>query len=235
VNKLSGDTAEARLAKAWETILSHDPAGQEIIHVLAQPTGFPAWIDGSAPFGKWMRNDGEASSEIWHCFASIAESWSYIKDARQAAERGIPNTRIIVVEDGLGESAAPWLRYLCEIHLPAISAMSGESLYLVQAQTCRASRIPVRGHDANIYGAAGVMLAGGDNGEVEWRAFLADEHDPDEAEAELGFVTSMRDLAITQGVRADLPAEIRLNPAAKGRSSVAYGGMSQLLVSNTNC
>jgi hypothetical protein len=220
--KLSGDTAEARLVKAWETILSHGPAGQEIIHVLAQPTGLPAWIDGSAPFEKWMRNDCEASSEIWRCFASIAESWSYIKDARRAAERGIPNTRIIVVEDGLGESAAPWLRYLCEIHLPAISAMSGESLYLVQAETCRASGLPVRGHDANIYGAAGVMLAGGENGEVEWRAFLADEHDPGELQAELDFVTSMRDLAITQGTQADLPAIIRLNSATRGGVSATF-------------
>jgi hypothetical protein len=216
VIKLSGDSAEARLAKAWETILSHDPAGQEIIHVLAQPTGFPAWIDGSAPFEKWMRNDREASSEIWRCFASIAESWSYIRDARRAAELGIPNVRTIVLEDGPGESAAPWLRYLCEIHLPAISAMSGESLYLVPARACRASRIAVRGHDANIYGAAGVMLAGGENGEVEWRAFLADEHDPDEFQAELDFVTSMRDLAITHGTRVNLPAEIRLKSAAKG-------------------
>jgi hypothetical protein len=210
VIKLSGRAAEARLAKAWETILGQDPAGQEIIHVLAQPTGFPVWIDGSAPFEKWVRNDYRASGEIWRCFASIAESWSYVRDARRAAEMGIPNVRIIVLEDGPGESAAPWLRYLCEIHLPAISALSGESLYLVQAEDCRASRIPVRGHDANIYGAAGVMLAGGDNGEVDWRAFLADEHDPDELAAELDFVTSVRDIAAAQGTRVVLPAEIRL-------------------------
>ena len=213
--KLSGDAAEARLARAWETILSQDPAGQEIIHVLAQPPVRPSWLADFRPFSAWLRNDCQADAGIWRSFAEIAESWPYIINARRAAARGIPNVRMIVMRDDLRESMPPWLRYLSEVHLPAISALSREKLFRVWAEDCRESGLPVRDYDSNLFGAAGVMIAGGENGNIEWRAFLEETQDPDQFRQEHEYVTSMRDLALHHGDPIALPPALSTSRARK--------------------
>lgn len=207
--KLSGDSAEAHLAAVWEKILSQPSLGQEIIHVLAEPAVFPEWIADFGPFQAWSRNQCEPSEEIWLSFAAIAESWPYIVNARRAAARGIPNTRILILRRDLQEPVPPWLRYLSEVHLPAISAMSGESLRRVRAGNCHVAGLPVRDCDVNLFGAAGVMLAGGDNGDVEWRAFLNRVDDPEPFREEFDFLVAMRDFAVAEGELAELPPQIR--------------------------
>lgn len=201
MTKLRGAAAEARLAEAWEKILGHDPARQEIIHVLAQPAVEPEWISEFPVFQAWMKNGCEESAEIWRSFAEIAESWSYIINARRA---GIPNVRILVLRRS--SQPEPWLQYLSEVHLPAISALSGETLYTVWAEDCRAAGIQVRDHDVNLFGAAGVMMAGGDNGDVEWRAFADETSDPDLFRRERDHVLAIRDYAVARRKPAELPA-----------------------------
>jgi hypothetical protein len=206
VDKVSGDEAEALLAAAWKKIFGCSSSGQEIIHVLAQPSVKPAWIADFGPFQEWQRNDCQASDDLWQSFAQVAESWPYIVSARRAAVLGIPNTRTFILGCDPREPMPSWLRYLSEVHLPAISALSGERLYRIRAADCRAEGIPVREHDVNLFGAAGVMIAGGDNGDIEWRAFLDSGSDPDLFREEHEFVTSMRDFAAACGEPVALPA-----------------------------
>lgn len=210
MEKLSGDEAEARLAEAWKTILGQDPAGQEIIHVLPQPAVEPAWIAEFAVFQEWMANGGEASDEIWKSFAQIAESWPYIVNARRAAALGIPNVRMLVLHQSPADpDAPPWLRYLAEVHLPAISVLSRESLYRVRAGDCRGAGIQLRDCDVNLFGAAGVMIAGGDNGDVEWRAFVDEMSDPELFRETCQHVAAVRDFVVKDQSPAGLPAVLQ--------------------------
>ncbi|MGH3168899.1 MAG: hypothetical protein ACRDN0_23830 [Trebonia sp.] len=217
MTKLSGAAAEARLAKAWERILSQDPARQQIIHVLTRPIEFPIWLTGFPPFEAWLRNGCEAGDEIWHSFAEIAMSWPYIYDARRAIAAGIPNVRIFVLERAQWDSAPPWLHYLAEVHLPAIAALAGETLYRVWLEDCRSSGLPDRDYDVNLYGADGVMLAGYQNGDVDWRAFMADDGNSDLSRKEHDFIISMRDFAFARGEMVKLPPELQpgLRPDAE--------------------
>src|SRR5689334_2054062 len=196
---LSGVAAETRLAEAWEEIFGQDPASQQIIHVLTRPSGYPAWLTGFTPFEAWMHNGCDANDEIWRNFAEIAASWPYIHNARRAVAAGISNVRIFVLERTQWESARRWLRYLAEVHLPAIAALSGETLYCVWHEDCHDSGLPDRSYDVNLWGAAGVMLAGYQNGDVSWRTFLADDSNSDRSLQERDFIMSMLDLAITRG------------------------------------
>jgi hypothetical protein len=207
--KLSGAAAEARLAKAWVRIFSQDPASQQIIHVLARPTEYPTWLDGFSPFQAWIRNGSEANDEVWRTFAEIAISWPYIHDARRAIAVGIPNMRIFVLERTEWESEPSWLHYLAEVHLPAIAALTGETLYRVWLEDCRDFGLPDRDYDVNLYGADGVMLAGYQNGDVNWRVFLADDCNPDLSREERDFVISMRDFACASGELVKLPSALR--------------------------
>jgi hypothetical protein len=203
--KLSGVAAEARLAEAWQDVFSQDPANQQIIHVLTRPTGYPAWLTGFTPFEAWTHNSCEANDEVWRTFAGVAAPWPYIKNARHAAAVGIPNVRIFVLERAQWESAPLWLRYLAEVHLPAIAALSGETLYCVWHEDRHDSGLPDRSYDVNLWGAAGVILAGYQNGDVSWRAFLADDCNPDRSLKERDFIISMRDLASARGQLIKLP------------------------------
>jgi hypothetical protein len=209
MNKLSGATADARLADAWEKIFSQAPAAQQIIHVLTRPADYPAWLAGFTPFEAWMRNDGTANDEVWRTFAEIAIGWPYIRNARRAIAIGIPNVRIFVLERPQWESAPPWLRYLAEVHLPAIAALAGETLYRVWLEDCRNSGLQDRDYDVNLWGAAGVMLAGYQDGDVDWRVFLADDRDPDRSVEEHNFIISMRDFATARGQLIELPPELQ--------------------------
>jgi hypothetical protein len=67
--------------------------------------------------------------------------------------------------------------------------------------------LPDRDCDVNLWGAAGIMLTGYRDGDVDWREFLDGSDDGDLArfEAERGFVTAVRDLAPVCGDRVDLP------------------------------
>lgn len=206
--KLSGAAAEASLAKAWERIFSQDPATQQIIHVLARPTEYPAWLTAFSPFDLWMRNGCEANDKVWRTFAEIAVPWPYISNARRAKAVGIPNVRIFVLQRAQWESAPPWLHYLAEVHLPAIAALSGETLYRVWLEDCRNSGLPDRDCDVNLYGAGGVMLAGYRNGDVSWRTFLDDGCNPELSRKELDFIISMHDFASARGELVKLPAEL---------------------------
>jgi hypothetical protein len=219
--KLSGAAAEARLAEAWETVLGHDPAGQQIIHVLTRPAEYPAWLAGFPPFEAWMGNGCVANDEVWRAFAEIAQPWPYIRDARRAIAAGIPNVRIFALERAQWESAPPWRRYLAEVHLPAIAGLAGEKLYRVWLEDCRDAGLPDRDYDVNLWGAAGVMLAGYQNGDVGWRAFLADDANPDQALRERDFLTSMRDLAFARGQLIKLPV-MCLRPAALPAGSTGW-------------
>lgn len=205
MTKLFGAAAEARLAEAWEKIFSQDPATQEITHVLARPTEYPASLAGFLPFEIWMRNGGKANDEVWDTFAEIAFPWPYIRNARRAITLGIPNVRIFALKRAQWESGSMWLRYLAEVHLPAIASLAGETLYRVFVEDCGNSGIPDRDYDVNLWGAAGVMLAGYQNGDVDWRAFLADDHNPDQFREEHDFITSMLDFAATRGQLIELP------------------------------
>jgi hypothetical protein len=196
---LSGAEAEARLARAWERIFSQDPATQQIIHVLAPPTEYPAWLTGFSPFEAWTRNGCDASEKVWQIFSELARPWPYIHNARRAIAIGITNLRICVLKRTEWESAPSWLRYLAEVHLPAISAMTGEALYRVWLEDCENVGIPGRDCDVNLYGADGVMIAGYENGDVSWRAFLADDPDPDQSQKEHSFILAMRDLVFARG------------------------------------
>src|SRR5438128_753719 len=120
--KLSGAAAEARLAEAWEKVFSQDPATQQIIHVLTRPTEYPTWLSGFSPFETWMRNGCKSNGEAWRIFAEIATRWPYIHNARRASAAGISNERIIVLRRTQWEFAPSWLRYLAEVHLPAMAA-----------------------------------------------------------------------------------------------------------------
>lgn len=207
MTKLSGAAADARLAQAWEEIFRQAPATQQIIHVLTRPTEYPAWLTGFAPFEAWMRNDGEANEEVWRTFAEIATPWPYIRNARRASAIGIPNVRIFVLERARWESAPPWLRYLAEVHLPAIAALAGETLSRVWLEDCRDSGLPDRDYDVSLWGAAGVMLAGYRNGDVDWRAFLADDRSPDPSVEEHDFIAAMSDFAAAHGQLITLPPD----------------------------
>lgn len=209
MTKLSGAAAEDRLAKAWETIFSQDPAAQQIIHVLARPTEYPVWLTGFSPFEAWMRNGCEANDKVWRTFAEIAIPWPYIYNARRAIAVGIPNMRIFVLKRTQWESGPSWLHYLAEVHLPAIAALTGESLYRVWVEDCRDSGLPDRDYDVNLYGANGVMLAGYQNGDVNWRAFLADDCNPDLSRKERDFIFSMRDFASARGELVKVPPELQ--------------------------
>lgn len=196
---LSGAEAEARLARAWERIFSQDPATQQIIHVLAPPTEYPAWLTGFSPFDAWTRNGCDANEKVWQIFADLARPWPYIHNARRAIAIGITNVRICVLRRTEWESAPSWLRYLAEVHLPAISALTGEALYRVWLEDCENVGIPGRECDVSLYGADGVMIAGYENGDVNWRAFLADDPDPDQSRKEHGFIFAMRDFVFARG------------------------------------
>jgi hypothetical protein len=211
MTKLSGAAAEARLGKAWERIFSQDSAAQQIIHVLTWPTEYPAWLVGFSPFEAWVRNGCEANEAVWRTFAEIAVPWPYIHNARRASALGIPNTRIFVLERSQWESAPSWLQYLAEVHLPAIAALSGEALYRVWLEDCRSSGLQDRDYDVNLFGAGGVMLAGYQNGDVNWRAFLADDCNLDLSRQEHDFINSMRDFAVEHGELIKLPPA--LHPA----------------------
>lgn len=219
MTKLSGAAAEARLDKAWERIFSRDPSLQQIIHVLARPTENPIWLSGFAPFETWTRNGCEANDEVWLTFAEIASSWPYISNARRAIAAGIPNVRIFVLKHSQWESAPSWLHYLAEVHLPAIAGLTGEALYRVWLEDCRNFGLPDRDYDVNLYGADGVMLAGYQDGDVNWRAFLADDCDPDVSRKEHDFITSMWDLASTYGELIKLPPELQLDPSLETKYS----------------
>jgi hypothetical protein len=209
MTKLSGAAAEARLTEAWQRIFSQDPVSQEIIHILARPTEYPSWLAGFAPYETWLRKGCEADDEVWRAFAEIAVSWPYVHNARRAIATGVPNVRIFVLKRNNWESAPSWLRYLAEVHLPAISALAGESLYQVWLEDCRDFGIPTRDYDVNIWGADGVMLAGYQNGDVDWRRFLSDDCSPEQARTEGEFVLSMRDFAVTRGQLIKLPPELQ--------------------------
>jgi hypothetical protein len=204
--KLTGPAADARLARAWETVLDHDPAGQQIIHVLTRPTDYPAWLAGFPPFEAWTRDGGRATDEVWRVFAETAAPWPYIRDARRAAVTGIPNVRIVVLERAQWEAAPPWLRFVAQVHLPAIAALASERLYQLWLEDCRDAGLPDRDYDVNLWGAAGVMLTGYADGDVAWRAFLADDPDPDRTRQERDFVMAARQLAVTHGQLISLPA-----------------------------
>jgi hypothetical protein len=59
------------------------------------------------------------------------------------------------------------------------------------------------------YGAGGVMLAGYQNGNVSWRALLADDCDPDLSRKERDLIISMRDFAAARGELVKPPPELR--------------------------
>lgn len=203
--KFSGDAADKELARAWETILGQDPDGQQIIHVLAQPAVEPAWITEFPVYREWLASGCTAGASIWDSFTRTAGTWSYVTAARQAADAGIPNTRILILRRGITRSPL-WLRYLATAHLPGISSLAGERLYHLHARTCRTAGLPVRDYDVNLWGAAGIMTAGGDNGDIDWRAFLRPGEDPEAYAAEHAYITAIRDLAVTQGEPADRAA-----------------------------
>ena len=209
MTKLSGAAAEARLAEAWDKIFSHDAANQQIIHVLTRPTEYPTALASFSPFETWMRNGCKASDEVWRAFAKIAIPWPYIHNARRAAAAGIPNIRIFVLKRDEWETAPLWLQYLSEVHLPAIAALAGETFHRVWLEDCRKSGLPVREHDVNLWGAAGVMLTGYQNGDVDWRAFLDDDRDPERSRKEHDFIVSMHDFASARGELIKLPPELR--------------------------
>jgi hypothetical protein len=52
-------------------------------------------------------------------------------------------------------------------YLPAIAALTGETLYRVWLEDCRDFGLPDRDYVVNLYGADGVMLAGCQNGDVK--------------------------------------------------------------------
>jgi hypothetical protein len=206
---LSGAAAEARLAEAWDKIFSRDPANQHIIHVLTRPTEYPTALTSFSPFETWMRNGCKASDEVWRAFAEIAIPWPYIHNARRAAAAGIPNTRIFVLKRDGWKAAPLWLQYLSEVHLPAISALAGETLYRVWLEDCQKSGLPDREHDVNLWGAGGVMLTGYENGDVDWRAFLDDDRDPGRSIREHDFIVSMHAFASEHGELIKLPPELQ--------------------------
>jgi hypothetical protein len=152
-----------------------------------------------------MSNGRVADHEVWRAFAEIAVSWPYIRNARRAIAAGLSNVRVFVLERAQWESAPPWSRYLAEVHLPAIAGLAGEKLYRVWLEDCRDAGLPDRDYDVNLWGAAGVMLAGYQDGDVGWRSFLADDGSPDESLRERDFLTSMRDLAFARGQLVELP------------------------------
>ena len=209
MTKLSGAAAEDRLAEAWDRIFSRDPANQQIIHVLTRPTECPTALAGFSPFETWMRNGCKASDEVWRAFAEIAIPWPYIQNARRAAAAGIPNTRIFVVKRDEWETAPRWLQYLSEVHLPAIAALAGESFYRVWLEDCLESGLQDREHDVNLWGAAGVMLTGYENGDVDWRAFLDDDRDPERSLEEHDFIVSMHAFASARGELIKLSSELQ--------------------------
>ena len=211
---LSGAAAEARLAEAWEMVFRQDPETQQIIHVLTRPTEYPAWLTGFPPYEAWMQNGGKATGEVWRAFAEVAIPWPYIRNARRAITLGISNVRILVLRRDQWEHAPLWLQYLAEVHIPGTAALAGETLYRVWLEDCRGYGIPDRSYDVNLWGAAGVMLTGYQDGDVDWRVFLADDHDPDRSAEELYFVTSMRDFAAAHGQRITPPAEAQ--PVLRG-------------------
>lgn len=167
-----------------------------------------------------MRNGCEANDAVWHTLAEVAASWTYIHNARRAIAVGIPNVRIFVLERAQRESGPSWLHYLADVHLPAIAALTGETLYRVWLEDCRNSGLQDRDYDVNLYGADGIMLAGYQNGDVDWRVFLADDCNPDLSREERDFVISMRDFASACGELVKLPAELhpRSRPEAMYRS-----------------
>jgi hypothetical protein len=207
--KLSGAAAEARLGKAWDKVFSQDPANQQIIHVLTWPTEFPTGLTGFSPFEAWMLNGGKADDELWRAFAELAISWPYIQNARRADAVGIPNMRIFVLKRDSWESAPRWLQYLSEVHLPAIAALAGETLHRVWLEDSRRFGLPDREYDVNLWGAAGVMLTGYENGDVDWRAFLDDDRDSARSLEERDFIVSMRAFASARGELIELPTELR--------------------------
>jgi hypothetical protein len=208
MTKLSGAAADARLGQAWETVFSQDSAAQQIIHVLTWPTEYPAWLTGFPPFEAWGRNGDEADEAVWRTFAEIAIPWPYIRSARRATALGIPNTRIFVLKRSQWQSAPSWLRYLAQVHLPAIAALAGEKLYRVWLEDCRSAGLQDRDYDVNLFGAGGIMLAGYHNGDVDWRVFLADDGDQDLSGREHDFINSMRDFAVARGELVKLPPEL---------------------------
>jgi hypothetical protein len=210
MTKLSGAAAEARLAEAWERVFSRDPGAQRIVHVLAQPSEYPPWLTDFPPFDAWLRNDCKPNDGIWRMFAEIANPWPYIQNARRAITLGIPNVRIFVLRRTGWESGPSWLRYLSEVHLPAISALAGETLYRVWLEDCHDSGLPERECDVNLWGAGGVMLAGYQNGDIAWRVFLADESNSEVSRKEHDFVISMWDFASARGQLIKPPPELQL-------------------------
>jgi hypothetical protein len=207
MTKLFGAAAEARLAEAWEKVFSQDPATQQIIHVLTRPTEYPAWLTGFTPFEVWMQNGCKANDEVWHTFAEVATPWPYIHNARRAIAVGISNVRIFVLGRAHWETAPLWMEYLVEVHLPAIAALAGEKLYRVWIEDCQNSGLPERNYDVSLWGAAGVMLAGYQNGDVDWRVFLADDRNPYRSLQEHNFIISMSDFAFAHGQLIELPPE----------------------------
>jgi hypothetical protein len=217
MTKLFGAAAEARLAEAWEKVFSQDPAVQQIIHVLTRPTECPAWLTGFSPFEAWLRNDREANDEVWRTFAEIATLWPYIDHARHANAIGISNIRIFVLKRAHRESQPSWLNYLVEVHLPAMAALAGETLYRVWLEDCQGSGLPCREYDVNLWGASGVMLAGYQEGDVAWRAFLADDHNSDQSLKEYNFIISMLDFASAYGQLIELPQDISQGSKAEAK------------------
>jgi hypothetical protein len=208
MTKRFGAAAENRLAEAWDTIFSHHPANQEIIHVLTWPTELVTGLAGFAPFETWMRNGRKADDEVWHTFAEVAASWPYIHNARRALAAEIVNVRIFTLKRDGWETAPLWLQYLSEVHIPAIAALAGETLYRVWLEDSRDFGVPERVYDVNLWGAAGIMLTGYRDGDVDWREFLDGDRDADRFREERDFVVSMRGFAAARGELIKLPAAL---------------------------
>ena len=96
--KLSGTAADDRLAEAWNAVFRADPATQTIIHILAPPTEYQAWLTGFPPFEAWLRNGCSASERVWRALAEVGVGWPYIRNACRALALGIPNVRVFVTE-----------------------------------------------------------------------------------------------------------------------------------------
>jgi len=185
-----------------------NPVPQQIVHVLAPPAGTerPAWLDGFAAYEAWERDGRTAGPQTWRAFAEVAAAWPYVRNARRAAAAGIPNVRICLLERAGWAAAPAWQRYLAQVHAPGTSALAGEVLYRVWREDCRDAGLADRDCDVNLWGAAGVMVTGYRDGDVDWREFLTeDSGDPGRFAAERTFVAAVRDLAAARGERAELP------------------------------
>ena len=219
---LIGDAAEAHVNNVlWRKMLSGSP-GQHLIHVLTPYLGPNGFYCGTATFNRFLAGGPGAVAEAITLMAADAVSWPYVLNAQAWAAKGNVNSRILIYRESALASPRSWQNFACRVQWPTVSALTGESVYLLTLEQCYRYGLPLYTFDVNLWGTAGSMRAGyqvnfqpGVNDEVTWRQFGGWTDDPERAWHDFQYTNEVVECAWAHGTLIQ-PAAAGLLPAPVG-------------------